>query len=477
MPRRNSLISRLCHRRAWDEWDEKGDGGDADAPVPTESPKPSSRRRRVAVAVTFTALFVAGAAFSAAAGDQVRASLEGAAASEQASTDGTTTDATAPASTDPAPAAGPTDPAPAADPAADGGALAPVATPGDTGESAPETDTAAPPAAATPVSAPAASAAAKAAVEQAATRSDSVSQAARPTASKRASQRTVVRTPGLSGRQHHFPKRMRASRAPAPEFEGATSAVVWVNRAQPDPTPPALRLKPRFAKHLRSVARANHVSWALLLGVLRAEGHNGAAPANIAGLRMLAARLPQLGLRRSSPWAAMFSFSSDATFADRAVALSHYYRGVGLRALVHGLVAQKARLGKKVLNDPRVSIYAGGRGDIESGRVNVRVLAAIEYLAESFGQVTVSCLISGHRLYARPGVISAHIYGLAADISEVGGTPITGHQQPGGITERAVRDMLLLPPELMPKQVISLLGLGGPSFPLANHYDHIHIGY
>ena len=24
---------------------------------------------------------------------------------------------------------------------------------------------------------------------------------------------------------------------------------------------------------------------------------------------------------------------------------------------------------------------------------------------------------------------------------------------------------------------ISLLGLGGPSFPLANHYDHIHIGY
>jgi hypothetical protein len=105
------------------------------------------------------------------------------------------------------------------------------------------------------------------------------------------------------------------------------------------------------------------------------------------------------------------------------------------------------------------------------------VLAVIEYLAESFGQVTVSCLISGHRLYARPGVISAHIYGLAADISELGGTPITGHQQPGGITERAVRDVLLLPPELMPKQVISLLGLGGPSFPLANHYDHIHIGY
>jgi hypothetical protein len=54
---------------------------------------------------------------------------------------------------------------------------------------------------------------------------------------------------------------------------------------------------------------------------------------------------------------------------------------------------------------------------------------------------------------------------------------MTGHQQPGSITETAVRNVLLLPSELRPLQVISLLGLGGPSFPLANHYDHIHVGY
>ena len=110
--------------------------------------------------------------------------------------------------------------------------------------------------------------------------------------------------------------------------------------------------------------------------------------------------------------------------------------------------------------------------------MNVRVLALIAYLAEAHGQVTVSCLISGHRLYARPGVISAHIYGLAADISELGGVSIIGHQQPdGSITEKGVRNILLLPAEMQPRQVISLLGLGGPSFPLANHYDHIHVGY
>ena len=89
----------------------------------------------------------------------------------------------------------------------------------------------------------------------------------------------------------------------------------------------------------------------------------------------------------------------------------------------------------------------------------------------------MSSLVSGHRLYARPGVVSAHIPGHAVDISALGGVPIQGHQEPGGITERAVRDLLLVPSEVMPRQIISLLGMGGASFPLADHYNHIHIGF
>jgi hypothetical protein len=95
----------------------------------------------------------------------------------------------------------------------------------------------------------------------------------------------------------------------------------------------------------------------------------------------------------------------------------------------------------------------------------------------TFREVTVTSLVSGHRLFARPGVVSAHIYGLAVDVGALGGIPVTGHQQPGGMTEKAVEAILLLPAELQPQQVISLLGLGGPSFPLADHYDHIHVGY
>ena len=479
MPPRNSLLGRLRHGRAWDEWDEQGNGEGADAPVPAATAKARSGRRRIAVVLTFTVLFVAGAAFSAAAGDQVRSALENSAVNAQTAADATPTDTTAPTTIDPAPAA---------DPSADGGATAPEAAPTDSGGGSTQPSDAAtppdaappavsPPAEAPPVSAPVNSTAVKTAVQQAATRSTSVSHAGTRARANPRSQRKYMPALRAQKRTHHFPKRARVRRAPAPEMEGAASAVVYLNRALPDPTPPSLRLTPRFARHLQVVARTNNVSWALMLGVLRAEGHNGSAPANVSGLRAIASQLSHLGLRSAGPWATMFSLSSNAAFADRAVALSHYYRAVGLRALVNGLEAEKTDLGNKILNDPRVSIYAGGRGDIESGRVNVRVLAVIEYLADSFGQVTVSCLISGHRLYARPGVISAHIYGLAADISEVGGVPIYGHQQPGGVTERAVRDVLLLPPELMPKQVISLLGLGGPSFPLANHYDHIHIGY
>jgi hypothetical protein len=173
--------------------------------------------------------------------------------------------------------------------------------------------------------------------------------------------------------------------------------------------------------------------------------------------------------------------------SDRTVALARYLDGLGPTAVLSGLEAERSALSQRVLDDPRVHIYPGGRNDIASERVDPRVLALIEYLAEAHGEVSVSCLISGHSYYVHqtrkqkklklPQVISAHVYGRAVDISAVGGIPILGHQEPGGITERTIREILSLPDWLLPKQVISLLELGGPSFPLPDHADHIHVGY
>src|SRR5436190_756640 len=167
MPRRNSLISRLRHGRAWDEWDEKGHGEEAAAAPASAGTRPRSRRRRVAVAVTFASLFVAGAAFSAAAGDEVRSTLEGTALSSAAASDGATADATTPDATTPdgttsdgttTDGTAPTVPDPGAVPApADDSDLSPAGdATGDSGDSA-APDTAVPPAAA-PVGTPAASA-------------------------------------------------------------------------------------------------------------------------------------------------------------------------------------------------------------------------------------------------------------------------------------------------------------------------------
>jgi hypothetical protein len=163
--------------------------------------------------------------------------------------------------------------------------------------------------------------------------------------------------------------------------------------------------------------------------------------------------------------------------SEQVRALDHYNRAVGLRALVIGLEAAKPVLGQRLLADRRVAIYPAGRADLLSGRIDVRVVVLVRYLAVTFGQVSVSSLRSGHGYYARPGAVSAHVYGLAVDIAAVGGSTITGHQGLGSVTERAVESILLLPVELQPQQVISLLGLGGPSFALADHYDHIHVGF
>ena len=260
-----------------------------------------------------------------------------------------------------------------------------------------------------------------------------------------------------------------------PEARESSSATIWLYRVLPDPTPPARRLAPAFARKLRAVARQERVHWSVLLGVLRASGREGVAPATAREMRTLAHRLGRAGVRRDAR--AGLSAYSGPSFADRALALARYNRAVGLRALVRGLAASKATFQRRILSSRRIELYSLGRADVAAGRIDVRVLVLMLYLTRTYREVTVSSLQTGHRLFARPGVVSAHVHGLAVDVTALGNLPIAGNQQPGGLTERAVRDILLLPAEVQPRQIISLLGLGGASFPQADHADHIHVGY
>jgi hypothetical protein len=430
--------------------------------------------RRIAASLAFATLFFAGAALSAGAGNGVVQLLDGeSAASAQATTStDTTTDEALPADPAAAEAAPPVDPAAPTDEAPAGGGVAEAPTePGPAEQQ---------PAASALPAASSVTAAVQAKVKQRAR--GLVSNAGQNTALAPAQDQkhhgdrsdSFHRAPPVLQSQPQA-ARQRFAREPEADEPGV-AATIWLHRALPDPTPPSRRLTPAFARRLTHVSARNHVDWALTLAVLRASGERSAVPASSGRLKVLAKRLASLRAQRNA-WSSVLALEGRTTFADRTIALRNLYHALGLKALVRGYESAKPSLSKRILNDSRISIYPGGRSDIEAGRVNVRILALIAYLAEAHGQVTVSCLISGHRLYARPGVVSAHIYGLAADISALDGTSIFGHQQPGSVTERAVRNILLLPAELQPRQVISLIGMGGPSFPLANHDDHIHVGY
>jgi hypothetical protein len=151
--------------------------------------------------------------------------------------------------------------------------------------------------------------------------------------------------------------------------------------------------------------------------------------------------------------------------------------GAGAMSIGQILLLPKPLLEKRVLSDERIEVYEGGRDDIRSGQIDRRVLATLEYLAESGLRPTVSSLKNGHGFYTSSGNVSEHSSGNAVDISMINGIPILGHQEPGGITEQSVRRLMQLQGTMQPHQIISLLEMGGSTFAMADHADHIHVGF
>jgi hypothetical protein len=158
------------------------------------------------------------------------------------------------------------------------------------------------------------------------------------------------------------------------------------------------------------------------------------------------------------------------------------YRAAGknpfaVHTVSQALLASKTQLVHQVLTDPRISIYECGRQDIAAGNIDQRVLATMEYLADNGFRLTITALYCGHSKFTTSGYVSEHYTGDAMDIADVNGIPIAGHQGPGSITEAVIRTLLQLHGNMRPHQVISLMNLGGPSFSLPDHWDHIHVGF
>jgi len=142
------------------------------------------------------------------------------------------------------------------------------------------------------------------------------------------------------------------------------------------------------------------------------------------------------------------------------------------------LLLSKEALQKRVLADSGLSIYTCGREDIATGQIDRRVLAVLAYLRSKGFELTVTSLKCGHGFLTASGNVSEHSSGDAIDIPVINGVPVTGNQGPGTVTDELIRTVLQLQGTMHPHQVISLEDLpGAASIAMADHYDHVHIGY
>jgi soluble lytic murein transglycosylase-like protein len=163
----------------------------------------------------------------------------------------------------------------------------------------------------------------------------------------------------------------------------------------------------------------------------------------------------------------IFRAKGDSPFADDAPSAGQV------------LLESKEQLQRQVLANDAIDIYSCGRQDIETGQIDRRVLATLEFLAVSDLDPTVSALKCGHSEDTTEGNVSEHFSGDAVDISAINGTPIEGHQGPGSITDTTIRKLLTLQGSMKPHQIISLMSYPGAQNTLAkaDHYNHIHVGF
>ena len=168
----------------------------------------------------------------------------------------------------------------------------------------------------------------------------------------------------------------------------------------------------------------------------------------------------------------------EATAIYRAAGENPFTETAGIANVTQDLLMGKSALQRKVLADPRLSIYACGRNDIRTGQIDQRILATLEYLADNGFRLTITSLKCGHSTLTASGYVSEHSTGDAMDIAEINGVPVANHQGTGTLADSLIKSVLKLQGTMQPHQVISLEDLPGPeSFSMADHWDHVHIGF
>jgi hypothetical protein len=126
------------------------------------------------------------------------------------------------------------------------------------------------------------------------------------------------------------------------------------------------------------------------------------------------------------------------------------------------LLESKQQLEPQVLRDPGVRLSRCGREDVRAGRLDKRVLAALEYLSVSGLRPTVGGLGCPP---ATPAALAANV-GLdtgsgSVTVTAVNGSPVAGHQGPGTPADTLVRRLLMLQGLSRPRRIVSAMSYPG----------------
>jgi Transglycosylase SLT domain len=125
------------------------------------------------------------------------------------------------------------------------------------------------------------------------------------------------------------------------------------------------------------------------------------------------------------------------------------------------LLESQTQLGPQVLHDTGIRLSRCGRQDVQTGRVDRRLLATLEFLSVSGLKPTVSGLKCGEKAPAEEGNASVSSGSDAVDIVAIDGTPIAGHEGPGSIADITVRKLLTLQGASRPQRIVSSMSYPG----------------
>ncbi len=126
------------------------------------------------------------------------------------------------------------------------------------------------------------------------------------------------------------------------------------------------------------------------------------------------------------------------------------------------LLESKQQLEPQVLRDSGIRLGRCGRQDVQTGSVDKRVLALLEYMAVSGLKPSVSGLrCQGPNAVALAANAPASSSAEAIDITAINGIPVAGHQLQGSVVDTAIRRLLMLQGPARPHRIVSQLSYPG----------------